>query len=304
MSEHLRIGIDLGGSKIAAVAMLGDGRVVAERRSPTPAGDYRAVIAALASHVSDIETKAGLEGTVGIAMPGSISPATGLVQNANSTWLNGRDFAADLEGALARPVRLANDANCFALSEAVDGAGRHARLVFGVILGTGCGGGVVFNRTALLGRHHIGGEWGHNPLPWAGPEEAPGPPCWCGKQGCIELWVSGSGMERDHCAVTGLALSAVDIEQAGQRGARAAAASLDRHADRLARALAHVVNILDPDVIVLGGGLSKMPHLYDVLPGLIAPHVFADHCRVEVRRPVHGDASGARGAAWLWPAEK
>ena len=304
MSEHLRIGIDLGGSKIAAIAMTGDGRVVAERRSATPAGDYRAVIAAIVGHVSGIETEAGVKGTVGIGMPGSVSPATGVVQNANSTWLNGRNFAGDLERALARPVKLANDANCFALSEAVDGAGRNARNVFGVILGTGCGGGVVCNRTPLLGRHHIGGEWGHNPLPWAGPGESPGPPCWCGRQGCIELWVSGSGVERDHRAATGQAVSAVDIERAGHNGDAAAAASLDRHADRLARALAHVVNILDPDVIVLGGGLSKMPHLYDVLPGLIAPHVFADHCRIEVRRPVHGDASGARGAAWLWPAER
>jgi fructokinase len=199
-------------------------------------------------------------------------------------------------------VRLANDANCFALSEAADGAGRGAQVVFGVILGTGCGGGIVVDGRPMLGRHHISGEWGHNPLPRPEPAEYPGPLCWCGRCGCLELWVSGSGLERDHLAVAGRRATAVEIERAAGMGDAAARASLERHAGRLARGLAHVVNIVDPDVIVLGGGLSNMRHLYDVLPTLIAPHVFADRCRADTRPPAHGAASGARGAARLWQA--
>lgn len=301
MPHDLRIGVDLGGSKIASVALDRDGRMLAERRSPTPSGDYGGVIAAIADHVAALEGEAGGRGTVGIGMPGSISPATGLVQNANSIWLNGRDFGGDVERALGRPVRLANDANCFALSEAADGAARGTHVVFGVIIGTGCGGGIVVAGRPILGRHHVSGEWGHNPLPWAEPSEYPGPACWCGRKGCLELWVSGSGLERDHLAATGERATAVEIETAaGLVNGAAARASLERHAERLARGLAHVVNIIDPDVIVLGGGLSSMAHLYVVLPGLIAPHVFADHCRADIRPPAHGDASGARGAARLW----
>jgi fructokinase len=233
-------------------------------------------------------------------MPGSLSPASGLVQNANSTWLNGRPFRRDLEAHLGRPVRLANDANCFALSEAVDGAGAGARAVFGVILGTGCGGGLLFDGTLIDGPRGIGGEWGHNPLPWAGAEEHPGPQCWCGRKGCMETWVSGPALEADHARATGEPLAAEAIAARAAAGDRAAQASLDRHAGRLARGLAGAINVFDPDVIVLGGGLSKLGHLYRMLPGLVAPHVFAEEARVLIKPPVWGDASGVRGAAWLW----
>jgi fructokinase len=233
-------------------------------------------------------------------MPGSISPASGLVQNANSTWLNGRPFASDVEAHLGRRVRFANDANCFALSEAVDGAGAGARLVFGVILGTGCGGGLVFNGQIVDGPRAIGGEWGHNPLPWATVQEHPGPECWCKRRGCIETWVSGPGLEADHERATGLALSSEEIAARAENGETQALATLERHAGRLARGLAHVANIFDPHVIVLGGGLSKLSHLYTALPGLMGPYIFAEEARITVRPPRWGDAGGVRGAAWLW----
>ena len=233
-------------------------------------------------------------------MPGSLSPRTGLVQNANSTWLNGRPFQRDLEAHLARPLRLANDANCFALSEAVDGAGAGARSVFGVILGTGCGGGLVFEGRLIDGPRGIGGEWGHNPLPRPQDGEHPGPACWCGRTGCMETWVSGPGLEADHARVTAERLAADAIEARAKSGDAAARATLDRHAHRLARGLASVVNVFDPEVIVLGGGLSKLAHLYEVLPALVAPHVFADTPDVVIKPPRWGDAGGVRGAAWLW----
>jgi fructokinase len=233
-------------------------------------------------------------------MPGSVAPASGGVQNANSTWLNGRPFARDLEARLGRPVRLANDANCFALSEAVDGAGADAPSVLGVILGTGCGGGLVLGGRLVDGPLGIAGEWGHNPLPWAEPAEQPGPRCWCGRNGCLETWVSGPGLEADHARVTGEHLPGVEIVARAARGDAGAEATLERHASRLARGLAHVINILDPHVVVLGGGLSALSHLYTVLPDLIGGHLFAAHPRVTIKPPRWGDASGVRGAAWLW----
>jgi fructokinase len=265
-----------------------------------PRHDYAATVGAIGEMVRALEAGAGVGGSIGLGMPGSLSPASGLVQNANSTWINGRPFQRDLEAHLGRPVRLANDANCFALSEAVDGAGAGARAVFGVILGTGCGGGLVFDGALIDGPRGIGGEWGHNPLPWAGDNEHPGPRCWCGRTGCIETWVSGPGLEADHARTTGERHSAEAIAARAAAGDGAAQASLDRHASRLARGLASVINIFDPDVVVLGGGLSKLEHLYRVLPPLVAPRVFADDSRVVIKPPAWGDAGGVRGAAWLW----
>jgi fructokinase len=300
MTSALRIGIDLGGTKIAGVALGPDGRAVAELRLSAPQGDYEATIRAVGAAVAQLESMAKGKGSIGIGMPGSLSPATGRVQNSNSTWLNGRTFDNDLVAHLGRPVRLANDANCFALSEAVDGAGKGARSVFGVILGTGCGGGLVFEGKLIDGPRGIGGEWGHNPLPWPAPEEYPGPRCWCGRIGCMEVWVSGTALAADHRRATGLELRSEEIAGAAANGDPLAQAALDRHASRLARGLAHVVNIFDPEVIVLGGGLSKLSHLYSVVPELAAPYVFSDAAAVDIRPPRWGDASGVRGAAWLW----
>jgi fructokinase len=295
-----RVGIDLGGTKIAGILLDADGETRAEKRIPAPRGDYEHTVRALRDLAADLAGSATSRPSIGIGMPGSVSPKTGLVQNANSVWLNGRRFARDLEDALGVPVRLANDANCFALSEAVDGAGDGARSVFGVILGTGCGGGLVFDGTIIDGPRGIGGEWGHNPLPWAEADEHPGPACWCGRRGCMETWVSGTGLEADHARTTGETLSAADIASQAHAGDAAAAATLDRHARRLARGLAHVVNMFDPEVIVLGGGLSNLPHLYGVLPDLMLPHIFSDAPGITIRPPRWGDASGVRGAAWLW----
>ena len=301
------VGIDLGGTKIEGIVLSADGRTLARRRIATPRHDYGGTLSALADLVAGLEASAGLTrpAHVGLAMPGSIAPSTGLVQNANSIWLNDRPFAADLATALARPVRLANDANCFALSEAEDGAAQGAASVFGVILGTGCGGGIVIAGRLLDGPRGIGGEWGHNPLPWSEPAEHPGPRCWCGRAGCLETWISGPGLAADHERVAGRAASAETIVAEanatdGSARAHVARASLARHASRLARGLAHVVNMIDPEVIVLGGGLSSLAHLYTQVPALAAPYVFAADKRLDLRPPVHGDASGARGAARLW----
>jgi fructokinase len=296
----VRLGIDLGGTKIAGVALASDGAVVAEHRIAAPRHDYAATLHGVGEMVARLEQGAGSRCTIGIGMPGSISPVSGCVQNANSTWLNGQPFARDVEVHVGRSVRLANDANCFALSEAVDGVGAGAPSVFGVILGTGCGGGLVLDGRLIDGPRSIGGEWGHNPLPWAAGDEHPGPGCWCGRHGCMETWVSGPGLEADHARVAGEKLASQEIAARAGHGEVQARASLDRHASRLARGLAHVVNIFDPHVIVLGGGLSQLPHLYAELPGLIAPHVFAEHAQITVRPPRWGDASGVRGAAWLW----
>jgi fructokinase len=300
----LRVGVDLGGTKIAGVALGAGGHRLAEHRMPAPRHDYGATVRAIREMVRTLEENAGgpsnISASIGIGIPGSVSPASGLVQNANSTWLNGKPFRRDLEAHLGRTVRLANDANCFALSEAVDGSGAGARAVFGVILGTGCGGGLVRDKALIDGPRGVGGEWGHNPLPWASAEEHPGPECWCGRIGCIETWVSGPGLEADHARATGERIAAEEIAARASGGDAVARTTLDRHAGRLARGLAHVINIFDPDVIVLGGGLSKLAHLYEVLPGLAAPYVFAEPAQVIVKPPLWGDAGGVRGAAWLW----
>ena len=296
----LRLGIDLGGTKIEGCVLAHDGSEAARQRILAPQGNYEDTLSALASLIRDLEKQAGTAVTIGIGMPGSLSPSTGLVRNANSTWLNGRPLRQDLEAALGRPVRMANDANCFALSEATDGAGAGARSVFGIIIGTGCGGGLVFDGRVLEGARGIGGEWGHNPLPWADPDEHPGPTCWCGRTGCMEMWASGTGLSGDYKRRTGDLVSGHEIVARAALGEPAAKTSLDRHASRLARGLAHVVNIADPEIIVLGGGLSKLPHLYEVLPGLAAPYVFSDVPAIVIRPPKWGDASGVRGAAWLW----
>ena len=296
----LRLGIDLGGTKIAGVALAPGGAKVAEHRMPAPRHDYAATLEAIGEMVARLEKDSGGRGSLGIGMPGSAAPVDGLVQNANSSWLNGRPFGRDLEARLGRPVRLANDANCFALSEAADGAGAGAPSVLGVILGTGCGGGLVFRGDLIDGPLGIGGEWGHNPLPWATPDESPGPRCWCGRHGCLETWVSGPGLEADHAHTTGERLSGAEIAGRAARGDASARATLDRHTGRLARGLAHVINIIDPHIVVLGGGLSSLPHLYAELPDRIAPHLFAAHPRVTIKPPRWGDASGVRGAAWLW----
>ncbi len=298
----LRLGIDLGGTKIEGCVLGAGGAEAARQRILAPQGNYEDTLAALVGLIRDLEKQAGAAVTVGIGMPGSLSPSTGLVRNANSTWLNGRPLHQDLEAALGRPIRMANDANCFALSEATDGAGAGARSVFGIIIGTGCGGGLVFDGHVLEGARGIGGEWGHNPLPWAEPDEHPGPTCWCGRKGCMEMWASGTGLSGDYKRRTGELVSGHEIVARAALGEPAAKTSLDRHASRLARGLAHVINIVDPEIVVLGGGLSKLPHLYEVLPSLAAPYVFSDVPAITIRPPKWGDASGVRGAAWLWNA--
>jgi fructokinase len=298
--SSLRLGIDLGGTKIAGVMLGANARPIAEHRRLAPRGAYGATLRAISDVVHLLEHEVGAKATVGIAIPGSVIPSQHLVQNANATWINGRPLGVDLRAMLGRPVRIANDANCFALSEAVDGAGKAARCVFGAILGTGCGGGLVVDGALVDGPRGIAGEWGHNSLPWAAGEEHPGPRCWCGRRGCIETFVSGPALAADHRRATGQRLSAEAIATAAGKGEAAARATLARHADRLARGLAGIVNILDPDVIVLGGGLSKLEHLYRRLPRLIRPHILGAIKEVDIRPPAWGDASGVRGAAWLW----
>jgi fructokinase len=273
-------------------------------RTATPAGDYRATIAAIAGLVARIEQDLSVRASVGVGIPGTISAATGLVKNANSTWLIGRPMQRDLEATLARPVRLANDANCFALSEATDGAAAGAETVFGVILGTGVGGGIVVARKLLAGADAIAGEWGHNSLPWPAPHETPGPPCWCGRSGCIETFLSGPGLAADHHRHTGQSLEAPEIALAAESGDLGGRASLTRYIDRLSRGLASVINLIDPDVIVLGGGLSAIRALYDEVPRRWSHYVFSDRVVTRLLAPAHGDSSGVRGAAWLWPPER
>ncbi len=297
MAQH-RIGIDFGGTKIEIAAMAPDGRLVERRRIATPTG-YDKAIRALSDLIATIDAELGERPTVGVGIPGAISPATGLVKNANSNALNGHRFDIDLAAAIGRPVRVENDANCFALSEAADGAAAGARVVFGVIMGTGCGGGIVVDGRVVQGRHRLGGEWGHNPLPWPRIDELPGPLCWCGQHNCLETLISGTGLAQDCDGPT--ARDASQIPARAAAGDPAASAALDRHADRTARGLAQIVNFLDPDAIVLGGGLSNLDHLYEVLPRLIPRHVFSDVCTTPILRPTHGDSSGVRGAAWLWP---
>ena len=301
---ELRLGIDLGGTKIEGAVLGRSGEITVRRRIAAPQGDYRATIDAVASLAEGLQREAGEPCTIGVGMPGSISPRTGRIHNANSTWLNGtafhRDLEARLETCFGGAVRFANDANCFALSEATDGAGAGADIVFGVILGTGCGGGIVIDGCLVDGPRGIGGEWGHNPLPWPTVDELQIDPCWCGRRGCLETWLSGPAMAADHLRVTGEALTCEAIASNANSGDPLSQATLAHHADRMGRALATVINLIDPDVIVIGGGLSALPHLYDEVPRLTARYVFADKPAVEIRPPRWGDASGVRGAAWLW----
>ena len=299
----MRIGIDLGGTKTYGVALDRDGHVRASKRIDTPRHDYDAIVRAVVDLVGELEARVGERCSVGVGMPGCISTVTGRVKGANTVVLIGRPFDRDLTVALARPVRVENDANCFALSEAADGAAAGARVVFGVIVGTGTGGGVTVDGRVLRGANAIAGEWGHNPLPWPRDEERPGPPCYCGKTGCIETFLSGPGLAADHLRVTGEALDATAIAAAADAGDITAIATLDRYADRMARSLATVINVLDPDVIVLGGGVSNIARLYDAVPRAWWRYVFSDAVQTGIVRAMHGDASGVRGAAWLWPIE-
>ena len=300
----MRAGIDLGGTKIEGLVLDHAGSVAARRRIAAPQGDYNATVEAVRGLVNGLEATAGAAIThVGVGIPGTLSPATGLIKNANSTWLIGHPFDRDLKDALGRPVRLANDANCFAVSEAADGAAEGAEMVFGVILGTGVGGGIALNGRPVAGRNAIAGEWGHNPLPWPQDDERPGPGCYCGLSGCIETFLSGPALARDHLAATGEDLTPPAIAARAAAGNGGAEASLARYEKRLARALATVINILDPDVIVLGGGVSNLDRLYAAVPRLWGEWVFSDAVTTRLVPARHGDASGVRGAAWLWPAE-
>lgn len=296
----LRVGVDVGGTKIEAIALDGAGRERARRRVPTPRGDYAATVEAVASLVERVEREAEGRGTVGVGIPGAVTPA-GVVKNANSTWLIGRPLVRDLEARLSRPVRAMNDANCFALSEAADGAAAGADVVFGVILGTGVGGGIVVGGRCLQGPNLIAGEWGHDPLPWPADDERPGDACYCGRAGCIETFLSGPAFARDHLRGSGEQRSGREIVARAAAGDAGARATLARYHDRLARALASVVNLLDPDVVVLGGGMSNLPGLADAVAALLPRHVFSDTVVTRIARNVHGDSSGVRGAAWLWP---
>ncbi len=299
---RLRLGIDVGGTKIEALAISPEGRELARRRVATPRDDYQGTLDAIAGLVRALEAELGREGSLGVGIPGAISPASGLVKNANSVWLIDRPFDRDLAAALGRPVRVANDANCFAVSEAVDGAAAGAHIVFGVILGTGVGGGVAVGGRALTGANAIAGEWGHNPLPWPRDGERPGPECYCGRQGCIETFLSGPALAREHRSAGGADLPAAAVAARAEAGDGLAAAVLDAYEERLARALAAIINVLDPDTIVLGGGLSNIDRLVRNVPRLWAPFVFSDRVDTRLARARHGDSSGVRGAAWLWPA--
>ena len=299
-SAVARIGIDLGGTKIEAAALSPSGVVLARHRVPTPRDDYQGTIVAIAELVERLEKRIGHAASVGVGMPGVLSPATGLVKNANSVWLIGRQLGDDLERVLDRPIRFDNDANCFALSEARDGAGRGYGVVFGVILGTGTGGGLVVDGHVWRGPNAIGGEWGHNPLPWPGPGELPGPRCYCGKTGCIETFLSAPGLVADHERATGRRIEPMRIVASAAAGDPDAEATLARYDDRLARALATLINVLDPAVIVLGGGLSNLDRLYTAVPRAWGAYVFSDQVVTTLVPPVHGDSSGVRGAAWLW----
>jgi len=294
----MRIGVDLGGTKIEVIALDGDGRERFRRRIATPREDYDATIHAVAGLVREAEHAIGTSATVGVGAPGAISPATGLIKNANSTWLIGRPLDVDLSRALDRPVRLANDANCLVLSEASDGAGAGADVVFGVILGTGTGGAIVAHGRVFTGANAIAGEWGHNPLPWPEADEYPGPACYCGLRGCIETFLSGSGLQRAYGADAPEAVAIASAADAGDPRARRA---LDLYVTRVARALAVVINIVDPDVVVLAGGLSNIASLYTEVPAIWQRWIFSDRVDTRLVRAKHGDSSGVRGAAWLWP---
>jgi fructokinase len=296
----MRLGIDLGGTKIEIIALADKGRELLRQRIPTPQGDYMATLMAIAGLVEDTEKTLGQRGSLGIGIPGAESLASGLIKNANSTCLIGKPLKRDLQALLQREIRLANDANCFALSEAIDGSGRDAAIVFGVILGTGVGGGIVIGQQVLTGANAIAGEWGHNPLPLPAGDDLPLPPCYCGRVGCIEAYLSGPALSGDHQRHTGNVLSACEIDRLARAGDAACEDSLRRYEVRLGRALAGIINILDPQVIVIGGGLSNMHRLYRNLPDLCAQHIFSDVISTKFLPPAHGDSSGVRGAAWLW----
>ncbi|MFV3073677.1 ROK family protein [Niveispirillum fermenti] len=295
----VRIGVDFGGTKIEVAALSDDGAFLSRLRAPNP-GNYDDAITTVRDLIDRTETATGKAESVGLGVPGSANPKTGLMRNANSTYLNGRNFAADLTTALGRPVRLANDANCLALSEASDGAAAGAKVAFAIIIGTGCGGGLVTHGRLVEGGNGVGGEWGHMPLPWPRPEEMPGPTCWCGQQGCLETWVSGTGLRRDHAATTGRDQPGEWIIGAARDGDKDAAAALDRYIGRLGRAMAVICNIVDPDVFVLGGGMSNVDELYGRLETAIRPYVFCDSWAARIVPARWGDSSGVRGAARLW----
>jgi fructokinase len=301
--DSIRIGVDLGGTKIEFVALGRDGAELYRHRIATPRFEYDGTVRAIVDGVKEMEKKLGRSATVGVGIPGTVSTKTGFVKNANSTWLNGKPFDKDLSRALAREVRCANDANCLAVSEATDGAGAGKHVVFAVILGTGCGGGIAVDGHVHSGSNGVAGEWGHNTLPWMRAEEFPGPACYCGKNGCIETWISGTGLERDYERATKISLRGPEIIARSDAGEPAALVALERFEDRLTRALAGVINVLDPDVIVMGGGASQIPRLYKNVPGRLKEHVFGKESDTPVAPAKHGDASGVRGAAWLWPLE-
>ncbi len=304
LANGIRIGIDLGGTKIEGRAFDEHGKEIDRLRVATPKGDYAGTINAIAGVAEALESRTQQPGTVGVGIPGTVVRSTGLVKNANSTWLNGMPLEKDLSARLNREVRCANDANCLAISEAIDGAAAGYPIVFGVILGTGCGGGVAIEGRVHNGPNGVAGEWGHNPLPRQTAAEWPGPICYCGRRGCIELWISGSGLEREFREVTGKALHGPEIVALSESGDEEAEAAMRRLEDRIARSLAGVVHVLDPDAFVLGGGLSKLDRLYRNLPALLSQYTFGGPVETPILQAVHGDASGVRGAAWLWPAEK
>jgi fructokinase len=303
MTEKIRIGIDLGGTKIEILAIDRDGRELARHRVATPRHDYEGSITLMADLVARLERETGRNGTVGVAIPGSISSVTGLIKNANSVWLNGKPLDQDLSAAMQRTVRCVNDANCLAVSEATDGAGAGAAVVFAAILGTGTGAGIAFHGRAHNGPNGIAGEWGHNPLPWPSADEYPGPACYCGKHGCLETWVSGSGLEADYERTTDTRLVGREILALSAKGDAQAEAAVRRYESRLTRGLAHVINVLDPDVIVLGGGMSRIERLYPALNAQLKDYVFGKEFATPIRPALHGDSSGIRGAAWLWPKD-
>jgi fructokinase len=297
----VRIGVDVGGTKIEIIVLDEAGTAVIRRRVATPSGDYAGTMQAIVDLVQQAQKEVGETATVGIATPGAISATTGLIKNSNSTVLNGKPLARDIAAALGQPIRVENDANCFAISEAVDGAATDARLVFGAILGTGVGGGLVIDRQVISGRNRIAGEWGHNPLPWMNESERPGHRCYCGRRGCIETFLSGAGLARDYAARSGKALTAEAIVAAATNEDKDAVNAIAVYKERLARGLASLINVLDPDVVVLGGGLSNIAALYAGLPDLVGAYAFSDDLETKIVQAMHGDSSGVRGAAWLWP---
>ena len=296
----IRIGIDLGGTKIEGIALSEAGDVLFRHRVATPKGDYLATLQSITDLIAQVEAYIGEKGSIGICTPGALSPATGLLRNSNSVCMNGKPVLTDLQEKLQREVRIANDANCFALSEATDGVAAEASVVFGVIIGTGTGAGVVIDKKVLLGANAIAGEWGHNPLPWPEDYELPGPECYCGKNGCIETWLSGPGIVRDHELHNNIYLDAETIDSKARFGDEESMETLQRYENRMARSLAHVINILDPDVIVLGGGMGNITRLYKNVPEIWQDYVFSDVVNTQLKAPQHGDSSGVRGAAWLW----